>query len=63
MKFYLVIQGEVIVVKALLEGKNGPIGDYREAIHPGESFSGIPFQQLRTLAEKKGRLNIRERNT
>ena len=63
MKFYLVIQDELIIVTALLEGKDDPIGDYREVIHPGECFSGIPYQQLRTLAEKKGRLNIRERNT
>ena len=62
MKFYLFVQGEVVIVTALLEGNDGPIGDYREIIHPGESFSGIPYQQLRTLAEKKGRVNIRERN-
>ena len=63
MKFYLIVQGETVVVTALVEWEDGPMGDYQEVIHPGESFSGIPYEQLRSLAEQCGKITIRERNS
>jgi hypothetical protein len=32
--------------------------DYHQTIHPGEEFNGIPYEQLRALAEQEEGLEI-----
>ena len=58
MKFYLSIQGETVIIQASIEGEDGTIGDYSQVIHPGEAFNGIPYEQIRKLAEQEGGIEI-----
>ena len=54
MKFYLSIQGETVLVQVRM----GVEEDYHQTIHPGETFNGIPYEQLRTLAEQEEGIEI-----
>jgi hypothetical protein len=54
MKFYLIIQDETVIVQVRM----GVDEDYHQTIHPGEEFNGIPYEQLRALAEQEEGLEI-----
>ena len=49
MKLYLTIQGETVLVQVPM----GVEEDYHQTIHPGQTFNGIPYEQLRTFAEQE----------
>ena len=55
MKFYLTIQDETVIVQAIPMIGEKP---YRQTIHLGEAFNGIPEEKLRTLAEQEGGIEI-----
>jgi hypothetical protein len=61
--FNLTIQGETVIVAAHMEGVGGITGDYSKNILPGEDFSGIPYELLRTQAEKEGWIELSEGTT
>ena len=58
MNFYLTIQGKAVVVMAGMKGESDAIGDYFQEIYPGEEFNGIPYKQLRKVAEQERQIVI-----
>ena len=54
MKFYLTVQDEMVLVQVRM----GVEEDYYQAIHPGEEFNGIPYANLRSLAELEEGIEI-----
>ena len=54
MKFYLTVQDETVLVQVRM----GVEEDYFQTIRPGEAFNGIPYEQLRTLAEQEEGIEI-----
>lgn len=63
MVFNLTIQGETVIVTALMKGSRGMVETYSQTIHPGEWFNGSPYELLRDHAEINGWLEIPEKTS
>jgi len=61
--FNLTLQGETVIVTALMKGSSGMVETYSQTIHPGEWFNGSPYELLRDHAEINGWLEIPEKTS